>query len=108
MTIHVTFDPTDEADVAYVTNLLNGEESAAPAPAAKKAKAAPAAEEPAEEEATGPTLEDAVAKATELVGEGEAAKVKGALAQFGVKRVSELEESQVAEFLAALDEESVV
>jgi hypothetical protein len=53
-------------------------------------------------------MQDAIDKATELVGEGRAAEVKGALANFGVKRVGELDESQVAEFLEALEGDSVV
>lgn len=113
MGIAVSFDPTDESDLEWVRNLLNNpEESEAPAkPAPKKsaAKAKPAPEpEPEEEASDGPTLEDAVARATELVSEGRAADVKGALQNFGVKRVSELEESQVEAFLEALAEDSVV
>jgi hypothetical protein len=111
MTIHVTFDPTDEADVEYVTSLLAGAEPEEAAPAAKpkgKAKAAPVEEPEEEEAAEGPTMQDAIDKATELVGEGRAAEVKGALANFGVKRVGELDESQVAEFLEALEGDSVV
>lgn len=80
---------------------------ATPAPAAKKA-AAPKAEatpEPEAEEETstdGPTKEDAVALATKLVSNGEAAKVKAALGEVGAKKVSEIPEEKVAEFVAAL------
>lgn len=118
MTITVSFDPNDASDVEYVQALLAGEE-AAPAPTpAKKApakKAAAAAAPPAEEEATEEepadgevTLQQCIDKATELVGEGRAAEVKGALATLGVKRVGELEESQYAEFFEAISAESVV
>lgn len=114
MAVTISFDPQDADDVAKILEII-GEETpeaeAAPAPAAKpKGKTKPAPAPEPEEEATsdGPSLDDAVARATELVAEGRAADVKGALANFGVKRVSELEESQVAEFLEALAEDSVV
>ena len=112
MTIAISFDPTNSDDVEYVQRLLaeavEVEETPAPAKSTRKAKAAPAPEPEPEEEPEGNTLEDAVTRATELVAEGRAAEVKGALANFGVKRVSELEESQVEEFLAALNEDGVV
>lgn len=115
MSITISFDPNDGEDVAYIQAMLGGGEvEEAPTPAkkapAKKAAAKAAAAEPEPEpEADGePTLEDAVARATELVGEGRAAEVKGALAQFDVKRVSELSEDQVPAFLEALNEDSVV
>lgn len=118
MTIAISFDPTDATDVEYVQGLLSTPpepEADVPAPkkapakrAPKKAAPEPEPEEEEEEESAGVTLEDAVARATELVAEGRAAEVKGALANFSVKRVSELEESQVEEFLAALSEDSVV
>lgn len=50
----------------------------------------------------GPTLEDAVAKATALAADGKLAKVKAALAAVGAKRVSQLENDQIAAFLAEL------
>jgi hypothetical protein len=50
----------------------------------------------------GPTMEDAVALATKLVHGGEAARVKAALADAGAKRVSELKESDIADFVATL------
>lgn len=111
MTIAISFDPTDASDVEYVTNLLNApgatDEPAAPAAkTTRKAKAAPALEP--EEVEEGATLEQAVEKAQELVAEGRSAEVKGALATFNVKRVSELEGSQFEEFLALLNEDSVV
>lgn len=83
-----------------------------PAKAEKAAKKAAAAKpeptpEPEEEEedlvgGEGPTMSDAIAAATELVSSGSAAKVKAALAEIGVKRVSELEEKDIATFLAEL------
>lgn len=83
---------------------------AAPAPAAKKTAAkAPAKDpeptpEPAEDtdEDASPTLEDAVALATKMVSNGEAKKVKAALTDVGAKKVSEIPEGKVSEFVAAL------
>lgn len=116
MTIAISFDPTDASDVEYIQTLLAtpdaDEAPAPPAPKkATKAKAAAAAEpepeeEPAEDGAA--TLEQAVERAQELVAEGRSAEVKGALTNFGVKRVSELEAGQFQEFLDLLNEESVV
>lgn len=116
MTISISFDPNDAADVEYVQSLLGGAEAPAAAPAKKAApkKAAAKAPEPepeAEEEAgddEGVTLQQCIDRATELVSEGRAAEVKGALSNLGVKRVGELEESQYEEFLAAISEDSVV
>lgn len=64
-----------------------------------------AVEEDADEDllgSDGPTMEDAVALATKLVNGGEAARVKAALADAGAKRVSELKESDIADFVATL------
>lgn len=110
MSITISFDPTDESDLEYIRAIVNGEEpEAVETPVPKKAaKKAAAPVEPEEEGTDGPTMEQAVEKATELVTEGRAADVKGALATFGVKRVTELDESKLGEFLALLDEESVV
>lgn len=129
MQITISFDPatlTDE-DVRIFALLAGTDadvkadggtpEKAAPAaaPAAKaapKAKPAPKAEEPVEEaeeaveddapDADGATMEDAVALATKLVSSGQAAKVKAALAEAGAKRVSELGEDKIADFIASL------
>lgn len=49
-----------------------------------------------------PTMADAVARATELVGEKRQQEVKDALAEFGVKRVSELKGGQIGAFLESL------
>lgn len=76
---------------------------------AKKAQPKSAPEpEPEEEDEDllgddGPTMKDAVAKATELVSGGDAAKVKSALADLGVKRVSELKDGDIPAFLSALE-----
>jgi hypothetical protein len=50
----------------------------------------------------GATLEQAVALATKMVSNGEAAKVKAALTEVGAKKVSEIPEDKVDEFIAAL------
>ena len=49
------------------------------------------------------TLEEAVTRATALVADGKTAKVKGALAVAGAKRVSELKGATIATFLEALN-----
>jgi hypothetical protein len=77
-----------------------------PSPASAPSASSPSAaspEEAAEEAETGPTLQDAVAKATELVSSGGAPKVKAALSSVGAKRVSELKGASIAAFLAALE-----
>lgn len=60
------------------------------------------AEEATEEVAEEATMSTAVSRATKLVSEGKAAKVKEALAQVGVSRVSEVPKDQLGEFVAAL------
>lgn len=114
MPITISFDPQDADDVAKILEIIGEnaavEDAPAPAPAAKtktKAKAAPEPD-PEPEPEDGVTLEQCVERAQELVAEGRSADVKGALANFEVKRVSELDEAQYEEFLAALNEESVV
>lgn len=49
------------------------------------------------------TVQDAVDKATELVGEGKQALVKAALKAVGADRVSNIPQSKAAAFLAALE-----
>lgn len=82
---------------------------AAKAKAAAKKEAEEAAKAAAAEEdlvgGDGPTMSDAVAAATKLVSEGGAAQVKAALAVVGAKRVSEMDEAKIPEFLAALEAE---
>lgn len=80
---------------------------------AEKAAKEAAAEEPTEVEEVegevleedekdgedGPTLSDATAIATELVSKGKSNVVKAALNDLGVKRVSQLDPSDIAEFI---------
>lgn len=80
-------------------------ETPAPAPAKKaQVKKAPAVEKDTPEEVAEveADLEKAVARATELLGAGQAALVKGALKEVGAARVSQLKPSQVQPFLDAL------
>lgn len=87
---------------------------AAPAKKAAAAKPAPEPDPEPEAEAAEPeedligggealSLDDAVSKAQDLVTSGKSAVVKKALAAVGAKRVGELEQSQIADFVAALD-----
>lgn len=108
------------AENGEVAETEEAEETPAPAPAKKTAAKKTAAKKPdpepeAEEEADepeeteaedddAPTMSDAVAAATQLVSSGQAAKVKEALATVGAKRVSEIEEKDIAAFMAALEE----
>lgn len=93
-----------ETDLAILA-LLTGEEAAAPTPAKKAAAPArrtakkAAAPEPDEEDEDGPTLDDAVARATEMVGEKRTDEVKAALKKVKAARVSELKGAQIAQFL---------
>lgn len=114
MQISFNTEELSERDRATLAFIAGGSaaEKAAPAaakpaaakPAAAKPEPEPAAKpEPAAAEDGNPTMADAVARATELVGSGKAAKVKEALASLGAKRVSELEEDKIADFIAALD-----
>lgn len=134
MQITIDTNNLSELDVAMLGFLAGQEATEAPdeqgddeppaAPAAKangdtkkaaaKAAPAPVVEEPDEdllgggdapEPTDGPTMTDAVARATTLVSEGGAAKVKEALATVGAKRVSEMDEKDIPAFLAALDAE---
>lgn len=79
---------------------------ATPTPAKKAAAAAPAKADPEPEADAGSddavTMQDAVDLATRLVSEGKAADVKAALANAGVKRVSELEGDAVGVFVTTL------
>lgn len=56
-------------------------------------------EKDGEDREDGPTLADATAIATELVSKGKSHVVKAALNDLGVKRVSQLDPSDIAEFL---------
>lgn len=131
ITIHDT-NELSELDLRVLHALVGGEAPSAPvsgakaaatpeakAPAAKAApkaeKAAPAKAEPVEadepeedvadeptDEAPAVTKKDAVALATKLVSEGQAANVKAVLTKLGAKRVSELEDKDVPAFIAEL------
>lgn len=116
MSIAVSFDPADDADVEFIRNMILGNVEVEEAPAPKKAAPKKAAlgaaapePEPEADEDEGPTLEQAIEKATELVSEGRAAEVKGALKELGIsKKVSELEGDEIAQFLEAVSGDSVV
>lgn len=77
---------------------------------AKVQEPAPAEEEADEDllggdaEAEAYTLDDVVSKATELINAGKQGVVKGALADFGAKRVSEVDPSDFAAFVAKLED----
>lgn len=111
MQITITFD-TDTEEGAAILALLSPKPAAVPPPvkkatakkaAAKKAEPEPEEDEDEDEDLVGePTRADAVARATELVAEGKAPDVKAALGELGVKRVAELKDSQIAEFLDLL------
>lgn len=126
MQITIDTNNLSDLDIAMLSFLAGQEAESEPVAAAvedpaveakvvgKKApaKAAPAPEpqpepEPEVEEdllgGTGPTLSDAIARATTLVSEGGTAKVKAALAALGVAKVSGMTEDQVPAFFAALD-----
>ena len=49
------------------------------------------------------TLEDAVAKASEVIQAGDVAKVKAALNDVGAPKVTQLKGDQIAAFIAALE-----
>lgn len=125
MQIHIDTDNLSELDITildFILNEVSEDEADAPAPVetpktSKTAKAAPAKAEPTpaaepeapaepEEDLLGggdaPTMSDAVAAATALVSSGGAAKVKAALAEVSAKRVSEMKDSDIPAFLAAL------
>lgn len=126
---HNTNEPLSDHDKAILLALAGAEsapapaaKASAPAPAAKASKAAPKAEKKAEPEPedtaedeveeTAPepdteasddvTLEQAVALATKMVSAGKAADVKKALGAVGAKKVSEIPEGKVGEFVALL------
>lgn len=103
------------AVLAGVSDTAPAAPSEKPAPAAAKkaaaAKPKPAPEpedEPDEDEAEeesgegGATVAEAKALASKMVSNGEAAKVKAALGEVGAKKVSEIPEDKVDEFIAAL------
>ena len=113
MQVNISFDPSTELDEvkALIESLEGGDSTPAPAakaPAKKTtaprktaaAKPAPEPEEESEEEETeGPTLEDAIARAQELVGEKRTDEVKAAVKALKVERVSKLSGAKIAKFL---------
>lgn len=76
-----------------------------PTPAKAPAKPVEPEPEPEEEEdliGGGPTVQDAVDRATELVNAGKQPKVKAGLKAIGADRVSNIPESKVQAFLDAV------
>lgn len=126
MQITIDTENLTALDVLVLRMVLGDAETPTPAPAAaspsaakpvKKAaaKAEPVVEpepepepEPEDDDLVGgtaPTMADAVARATELVGSGDAPRVKAALTDLGVKKVSELKsDDDIAAFVAALED----
>lgn len=119
MQITIDTENITQQDRDILALVLGGEAAPAPQKAAKPAattkskdtKPEPVEEpeEPADEagddegeKSEGASMEDAVALATKLVSNGKAAQVKAALSDCGAKRVSELDESKIGEFIAAL------
>lgn len=95
------------------TTIVNVAAPEAEKPAAKKAAPAKKASErikepvaaepePEVEESGELTAKDALAAARVLVDAGNSAKVKEVLADFGLKKVSDIEDEQVPEFIEAL------
>lgn len=101
MQITIDTDNMSAQDLELLRVLVGAEPTEAAPATTSKSKAKPAAAKA--EEPEGPDLSVAVAKATELVSAGETARVKDALKQVGVSRVSELTEDQVQTFLDLLD-----
>lgn len=106
ITIHDTNDLT-AADIRVLQVLIGSETpekapkpQSKPEPALKAEKAVEPAPEPDENGEA--TMKDAVELATKLVSNGEAAKVKAALAEVGAKRVSQLKEDKIPTFVASL------
>ena len=65
----------------------------------------PAAIEDSEDDSPVPTMEDAVARAKEVMTEdGGKARLKTALSAVGATRVSAIPEDKIAEFMEALDD----
>jgi hypothetical protein len=91
-----TTQPLSEADKQALAVLAGGVTAKSTPAKAAAPKAEPTSD-------GGPTLEDAVAAATNLVANGGAAKVKEALASVEAKRVSELSEDKIQAFLDALN-----
>lgn len=109
--MHITFDTENAKDIETVqtlVGLLTGGATVqvAKAPAAKKAAAAPKAEAappPAPIASDEPTLDDAVALATELVSDGKSLAVKAVITKFGASRVSLVPADEIPALVAALE-----
>lgn len=106
VTITLDTDALNPAQVVALSTLFGGVESTPKASTAKASTAKASTPKPektvsadADDE---PTMKDAVDLATKLVSGGEAARVKEALAGVGAKRVSEIPEDKVGEFIASL------
>lgn len=110
MQITIDTEALSEQDV-QILNLLLGYGEAEeptpeePAPKATKAKAKPAPEP--EEDLLGggdeaPTVDDALARASEFISAGTPERVKAALALSGTKRVGELSPEDIPAFLESL------
>lgn len=114
--MQLTLDINDASDLDMLQKiasvLTDGVSPAPPAPAkkaaaapAKKAAAAPeeTPEVPVDDVAAGPTMKDAFTRASQLMSQDRTKDVKAALDKFGVSRVSELADDQLAGFIAELD-----
>lgn len=108
--MQITIDTGEDLsnlDILLLRQLLGDEPPVADvSPAKPKAAAKPAAAPEADEDLLGggdaPTMDQAVALATSLVGDGQTAKVKAVLTDLGIKKVTELSEDQIAGFIEAL------
>lgn len=94
----------DKVKAAQAAEKAAAAKKAAEEAEAEEAEAEADEDEPAEDliGSEGPTLEDALAKATELMANGKASAVKAALAKTGEKRVSALTGNAIAVFMDAL------
>lgn len=79
------------------------EEALAEAPSEESPAEAPAEEAPAEEAPAGRTLQDAIDAAMALVKDNKGAKVRAAVSELGVAKVSAMTEDQVPEFFRLIE-----
>lgn len=99
----VLFDLATSSPAVTITSVEKPEAPAKPAPVKKvaPAKPAPVVEETPEPEET--SLRDqAVARVTELLGKGEGKRVKAALSDLGVAKVSLLSDEDLPAFITEL------
>lgn len=99
--------PASEAEEATAPAKPAAKKAPAKKAAAPKAKPAPVEEEAADED-NPYTAEEAVRIASELLADGETAKVKSALKEVGVARVGEVAEEDLERFIDLLNAESLV